>query len=257
MPTPLSADGRRAQSAIEFLTTYGWTLLAVGLTIAVVFYLVNTRQTPVSSSCNIEPGLSCSQLLFVGNGSATNAIIVFTNNLGVTLDMPANSFRIADPYTASIYKGNCFPTNAPPGATLLCRSAMTSMRSVPVDTEFNPTFYVNYRLCPNGSCNSYVYNTTGTGTTFTTFGANVVHGITLSSSTTGAQIAVDGVPYPSGTVVAFLANTVYDVDAIPPSGYIFSSWSVTTGMVINSTVQQSASLNSTLNGTLTASFTVG
>ncbi len=52
---------RKGQSAIEYLMTYGWAILIIGIVLAVLFKLnVFSGQTFVSSQCNGIPGFPCS-----------------------------------------------------------------------------------------------------------------------------------------------------------------------------------------------------
>ena len=52
--------GRKGQSAMEYLMTYGWAILVIIIVIAVLFYIgvLNPRNvTP--STCTFPPGISC------------------------------------------------------------------------------------------------------------------------------------------------------------------------------------------------------
>lgn len=52
---------KKGQSAIEYLMTYGWAILIIGIVLAVLFKLnVFSGQTFVSSQCNGIPGFPCS-----------------------------------------------------------------------------------------------------------------------------------------------------------------------------------------------------
>jgi len=52
--------GRRAQSAMEYLMTYGWAILVIIIVIAVLFYIGILNPTNVApDSCTMPPGLAC------------------------------------------------------------------------------------------------------------------------------------------------------------------------------------------------------
>jgi hypothetical protein len=50
---------QKAQVALEFLMTYGWALLIVGVSVGVLGYLLITPQEFVQPSCNFIGGLEC------------------------------------------------------------------------------------------------------------------------------------------------------------------------------------------------------
>ncbi|MBR9699842.1 hypothetical protein GOV09_05270 [Candidatus Woesearchaeota archaeon] len=75
---------KKAQAAMEFLITHGWTILVVMLAlIALSFVGVQvTRQAP--SPCIGEPGLDCIDKAFIS--AETNQIqFILRNNMGVGL----------------------------------------------------------------------------------------------------------------------------------------------------------------------------
>ncbi|MGC8710479.1 MAG: hypothetical protein ACP5RF_02625, partial [Candidatus Micrarchaeia archaeon] len=63
------------QSAMEYLTTYGWAILIIVLTISVLYELgVFNPNTYVLSSCVLPSGLDCSKYLLSTNGILTVTI---------------------------------------------------------------------------------------------------------------------------------------------------------------------------------------
>lgn len=57
----------RLQSAIEYLTTYGWALLVIAVVMAAFFVLVNPTQS-VTPQCVLPAGLSCTTFYMATNG---------------------------------------------------------------------------------------------------------------------------------------------------------------------------------------------
>jgi len=60
----------KGQTAIEFLMTYGWAILAVVIVVAVLFYLgVFSPRNVAPNSCQLPAGFSCYSFKISGNAS--------------------------------------------------------------------------------------------------------------------------------------------------------------------------------------------
>ncbi|MDE1849736.1 MAG: hypothetical protein KGI00_03325, partial [Candidatus Micrarchaeota archaeon] len=248
-------DGRRpkphkSQSAIEYVSIYGWVLLGLAIFIFIAYMVVSTNSTPLQSTCYITPGLTCMQTLVVTNSMGSKAIVLFQNNLGINMQMASNSFVFSDPLSSNIYVGACFPANVPPGGTVTCTASLTNYQQQPTGTQINPKFSINYLLC-DPSCGPSVYNTSGSATIYTSSGNFLL--VTLKTSPSSGKISIDGVSYANGTSLYFIQNQTYYLYAVPPAGYGFSGWTVTNGLSVGSQSQSTTATTSTL-GTLTASF---
>lgn len=94
-----------AQSAIEYLTTYGWALLIIAVVFAVLFEMgVFNANTYVTTSCIFPAGINCmSAVLYAVNSTISvnigqslsypiNITAIGCNNKGTTTDMiPPNN----------------------------------------------------------------------------------------------------------------------------------------------------------------------
>ncbi len=157
--------GMRAQSALEFLTTYGWSFIIIALFISVVFVLVSSKgvSTYAPSSCYISPSLPCIAAYASSNSLGSVAIVKFTNQLGTEMSFPANAITIRFGMTYANYTGNCVPANAFNYQQVTCTVNMPQVHLV-VGAELNPSLSLKYALCNNKACSAYVYNTSGTAT---------------------------------------------------------------------------------------------
>jgi hypothetical protein len=71
----------KAQSAIEYLTTYGWAILIVGVVLAALFSLgVFSPSTFTGQECLLPAGLSCTNLNLASNGLLTINILQVTQS---------------------------------------------------------------------------------------------------------------------------------------------------------------------------------
>lgn len=75
---------KNAQSALEFLTTYGWAFLVILIMIAALAYLgVLNPTTFLGDSCTVSPGFRCTGVTqYTGIGLNNEIAFEFVNNLG-------------------------------------------------------------------------------------------------------------------------------------------------------------------------------
>jgi parallel beta-helix repeat protein len=142
---------KKAQVAVEFLTTYGWVIVGVIILIAVLLYygLFDPLRF-VSRQCNFEPGLPCTAYKLESNLSSGGAtfIVQLSNNLGYDISLPTGAIllhveNVGKPGKQT-YAGNCSP-NLPDiikkGQTFTC------IVDIP-DKDVMPSIGKNIKLQP-------------------------------------------------------------------------------------------------------------
>jgi len=243
----------KAQSALEFLTTYAWAFLIIALFISVIVILTTIKnpQEYSPSSCYITPELLCSGSVFSTNYSSSTFAITFKNSLGVPLSFPQNSFFVYAPSLNYSYTGTCNPSYLPKDGIETCIAKITKTYAVGV--QINPVFKIEYSVCSSPTSCTQLYNTTGIASDIVTFSKSTFSSIALATSTGTGNILINGVPYQSNTVVELINNLQYSIYAQPPQGYTFNSW-IVTNAVVGSASLQSTTLYTTTNGSLLASF---
>ena len=106
----------KLQSAMEYLTTYGWAILIIGIALVVIFGLIS--QQPQSQTCLPPAGFSCINYFMAQNG------LLYLNLLQATQDpIQITALGCNTPesvgqmdYGTSYNTGNqvdTFPTTAP------------------------------------------------------------------------------------------------------------------------------------------------
>ncbi len=253
---------KKQQSAVEMLITYSWAMLIIALFVSMVFVLSFSKPASsyIQSSCNIEPSLPCAEAIATAASSTRpiEYIVLFSNNLGATIYMPSNSFSATTTGLGvsgvMTWTGNCTPALAPEGSMVLCRAAISGTSSPPLGSLLSDSFAVKYGICSKlllSSCSSAVYKTTGTSEE-DFLSANIgIHDITLYTSTGTGYVSLNGVSYLNGTRVLELPGK-YQVYAVPPSGYAFSSWSISNNTL--SSTEQYTNMTVSVNGSVTANF---
>jgi hypothetical protein len=156
----------RAQSAVDFLVTYGWALLLLALVLVVLYAYVSLPPNIAPGTCNFYSGMSCTDMVLSSNG-----LIMFLVN--------SQSFPISTPTLyASINNRNtitasCVPNFVLPGGVMSCTINALPV-STPLGTLSNGYVYLSAAYC--GLATNYA--TTGnciTAPTLTYSGSFTAH----------------------------------------------------------------------------------
>jgi hypothetical protein len=109
---------KKAQVAVEFLTTYGWVIVGVIILIAVLLYYgMFDPLRFVSRQCNFEPGLPCTTYKLESSPATGGAVFMvqLSNNLGYDISLPNGSILLTVENVGKpgkqTYAGNCTPTS--------------------------------------------------------------------------------------------------------------------------------------------------
>lgn len=71
----------KLQSAVEYLSTYGWMILAIVIILSALVALgIFNPSTYVNSTCVLPAGFSCKPLVFSSNGLLTFTVTQFTTS---------------------------------------------------------------------------------------------------------------------------------------------------------------------------------
>ena len=86
----VSSKSIYAQSAMEYLMTYGWSILLISVTLAGLFELgvFNGNGSSFPTSCISQPGFLCSNPIMDTNG---NVLITFGQSSGLTITVQATA----------------------------------------------------------------------------------------------------------------------------------------------------------------------
>src|SRR5271154_5956592 len=70
----------KLQSAMEYLTTYGWAILIIAIALAVLFDLISTAAAGPPQTCLLPAGFSCQNYFMAQNGLLTLNLLQSTQN---------------------------------------------------------------------------------------------------------------------------------------------------------------------------------
>ena len=253
----------KSQTAIEFLTTYGWALLIIGIFISIIIIVVGTQtaQSYLPYSCTITPDIYCNEALLVSNSIGSEFIVVFTTYLGQDMNFSANSLIVSIGTSPTKYYGLCKPVLAGRGAVVTCNATMSGY-TLGIGQQADVNFAVSYKICQNSAvCSSGNHNSQYNTSGYSVLGVSPFQGglysLKLETSPTTGNIVFQGKRYPNNAVVYGIPNLYYTIYGVPPNGYTFSSWSTTGGVSVSSASLQSTKVRLvSSSGTLTASFLI-
>jgi len=146
----------KAQSAMEYLMTYGWAILIIAVVLGALFSLgVFSGSSLLGTSCIATPGFLCQNPLLSTSGTLTATI---GQENGYTA---YNAFFYVSPQTASVNSAG-FPTPAyqctsPAGAplssgqtvTVSCPTGLSSPAAI--GTSFSGYIWLNYSSTSGGA----------------------------------------------------------------------------------------------------------
>ncbi len=249
----------KGQTAIEFLTTYGWALLLIGITIAVIAIFTGSGSFShyTSLQCNIQPSFPCEGAI-ISAYSSTKSItftLSFKNKLNQPIKFAANGIKLTVTNIGlsgeNNYLGICNPDKASNGATVLCTVSIPGTVQPSLDTKIETRFMLYYSICSETICSGN-YQSTGysevrLGPTFNNF-----YLLTLKVFPNDGYIYIQGIKYYDNTAI-LLQNGDYSIYASPYTGYSFSNWLIS-GSTLKSASSQNTTLILTANSLLTANL---
>jgi hypothetical protein len=85
----------KAQSALEFLSTYGWAILILGtVTILFVNFGLNNPELYSNERCLFESDFTCREYSVVFDGAETIVTVFLVNNLPYTINITNYEFEV-------------------------------------------------------------------------------------------------------------------------------------------------------------------
>jgi hypothetical protein len=253
----------RLQTSLEFLLTYSWAMLVIGLFLSTVFLisLSHPVQSYIPSQCSITPLLPC--LDTVLTTSPNLFTMVFQNNLGQALYFPSSAFNVITTGTevtgSQSSLGSCAPLLLPVGGEAVCTATIPGSIVLPTGTQFLVSFIITYELCGGNtfsSCNTPTYSTTGSSLQMVSPSTTSLYAVTFNVVSGSGTIVLNGVSYPNNDVAYFVSGN-YVIFAQPALGHSFTTWGITStsSTIAPPYTAQNTVLTLSSNAVLKATFT--
>jgi hypothetical protein len=145
-------NGRRGQSAIEFLLTYGWAILGALIAIGALSYFgIFNTQRYVRDTCYFGDQLVCEDYIAYQNG---NVSVQLRNNFGVDIDI--NSTVIKSLYGSSTNGIYSKSSAIGPGEVFEITHNITGIK-IPVNSKLRYRMVVVFKQTGSGN----LHNQTG------------------------------------------------------------------------------------------------
>ena len=136
----------RLQSAIEFLTTYGFMITILTLLVIIIIYVVTPASHIFPSQCNAYGGFVCAEAAYYSNTVTNNAnVIIFLSNSGSS---PTNIIGINVIINGHTMQGTCSPSFLIPGSNTICTAI--SATAAPLGSQIAGQFAVAGQSCNSG-----------------------------------------------------------------------------------------------------------
>jgi hypothetical protein len=101
---------RKSQSALEFLTTYGWAFLVILIMIgALAYFGVLNPQRFLPDRCNTSPGFVCEEYQLEDDGTG---VIILRNRIGSAINIDEDSLVCNDAVPDGIDECNIQAANS-------------------------------------------------------------------------------------------------------------------------------------------------
>ena len=107
----------KGQSAIEYLTTYGWAILIVAVVLVMLYVFVVSPQTAVPQNCTFNSGVGCSDFVFASNAVSSKMVMLLSNAEPYPLQNPS---IIVNVQNGGNVTGTCSPSYVLPGGAIIC-----------------------------------------------------------------------------------------------------------------------------------------
>jgi hypothetical protein len=139
----------RAQSAIEFLTTYSFLFLIMAVAVSVILFLASAPAASIPSQCSGYAGLNCNFVQVYANQSASYTLVtlLLSNSQGV----PVNVSGISATVRGATSTGTCTPSFMYPGQGTVCAASFPG--ALPPTYQVQGTYSVNAMFCNSGIAN--------------------------------------------------------------------------------------------------------
>ncbi len=213
----------RAQSAVEFLSTYSWALVIIIGAIAIIYLFFNNVISTAPSSCSFSTAVGCADMAVSSNGVGSDFQLLLTNQQQYAIKNPKIYINISG---AGNLNGACGPAYVLPGGSIICNVTSTPLQNTQSISGF---IIFNQSVCTQlatTSCTQSILESFNGS-----FSAHVVPfssfpqcTVTLTGAATAplpggpntfiANVAISGTPL-AGATINFTTNSLF-TSVVPP-----------------------------------------
>lgn len=130
--------GRKIQSAMEYLVTYGWAILVIAVVLGILFYFGVFSPHSVSNSCIPESGYYCQRQTLSSNGSLSIQFSQVASNPITVTGISCTNNQTAMPQITTLANSITLQSGDIQNLTFQCGSGG------PIGTTFNGYLWLQY-----------------------------------------------------------------------------------------------------------------
>jgi hypothetical protein len=136
----------RGQSSIEFLSTYSFLFIMLGILASFLFYFATLPRSSIPMSCTSFSGPACSMATYYANSNKGYSIFVLA--LSNSQSIPINITSITVTVRSFSYTGYCSPTMLYPGTYTICVAGANKVNNL--GTLIQGFYTINAKACNSG-----------------------------------------------------------------------------------------------------------
>ncbi|MDE1805029.1 MAG: hypothetical protein KGH59_04595, partial [Candidatus Micrarchaeota archaeon] len=142
--------GLFAQSATEFLLTYGWAFLIIAVVLAALYFFVVAPGNITPGSCQFSSGANCQDIIMGSSSQLTKIAVLLSNTQSYPIASPRLIFN-ATQFGSLVAR--CVPNLVLPGGAIIC-NATIKQNNIAAGALVAGSFQLNYLPCPSGNASN-------------------------------------------------------------------------------------------------------
>ncbi|MGC8687498.1 MAG: hypothetical protein ACP5RM_02240 [Candidatus Micrarchaeia archaeon] len=136
---------QKAQSAIEFLSTYAFMILIISIALLLLFMFFSIPRTILPPSCNFYSGFGCSDAIYINTTHGSELLIIATDMEPGIINVSNQSGFTAYLGYRNSTSGYCTPRVATAGQRIYCIANFTS--HVKLGSTYSGVFRIKANYC--------------------------------------------------------------------------------------------------------------
>jgi hypothetical protein len=138
---------KKSQSAIEYLTTYGWALIVIAIVLYLMYGFVTSTSGAVPTECTFTYGAYCYDVVIGSSSSSTYVAMLFSNTQQYPIAAPTLQMNLSN---GMQIKAKCEPPLVLPGGAILCTATIPG-QTLQLGQLVSGDVYLSDVLCPNAN----------------------------------------------------------------------------------------------------------
>lgn len=132
----------KGQSAVEFITVYGFVFLIIGVALSILVTLASTPTLSSPSSCAVYGGFNCADVAISQNSTTGNAslYLLLTNIQPGIVNISSFNATVSNHQSVS---GSCSPSMSLQGNIIACTADM------PFDAQIGRKYHGSFAISSN------------------------------------------------------------------------------------------------------------